>query len=98
MELGSQSWVRNEGAIYPTGLFDPREPLQLRSARSSRTDAHFPLIAAFCARYVKSAGIGTIISLALPMCAACLAVYVLLLAALWATGLPLGIGSHYLYP
>jgi aminobenzoyl-glutamate transport protein len=59
---------------------------------------YFPLIAAFCARYVRSAGIGTIISLALPMCAACLAVYLLLLAAFWGVGLPLGIGAQYLYP
>jgi aminobenzoyl-glutamate transport protein len=59
---------------------------------------YFPLIVAFCARYVKGAGIGTIISLSLPMCAACLTVYLVLLAAFWGFGVPLGIGSHFIYP
>lgn len=59
---------------------------------------YFPLAVAFCARYVRGTGIGTIISLCLPMAGALAAAYLLAFAAFWTLGLPLGIQSHFVYP
>lgn len=59
---------------------------------------YFPLAVAFCARYVRGTGIGTIISLSLPMAGALAAAYLLAFAAFLLLGLPLGIQSHYVYP
>jgi p-aminobenzoyl-glutamate transporter AbgT len=58
----------------------------------------FPLVLAFSARYVRGVGIGTIISLCLPIAGACFLVFVLLLAAFWVLGVPLGLQAPYLYP
>ncbi len=59
---------------------------------------YFPLAVAFCARYVRGAGIGTIVSLCLPVAGACMAAYLTLLAAFWLLGLPFGIQAPQLYP
>ena len=59
---------------------------------------YFPLIVVFCQRYVKSAGIGTLLALMLPFSATLLVVWTMFLLAFWALGLPLGLGASYVYP
>ncbi len=59
---------------------------------------YFPLVVAFCQRYVKSTGIGTVISLMLPYSIAFLVSWTLFLLVFWAVGLPLGIGGVFTYP
>lgn len=58
----------------------------------------FPLVIAFCARYVRGIGIGTIISLCLPIAAACFTGFGVQLAVFWLLGLPMGLQAPYLYP
>lgn len=58
---------------------------------------YFPLIVVFCQRYVKSAGIGTLISLMLPFSVTLLVVWTAFLLSFWALGIPLGIGASYEY-
>lgn len=52
---------------------------------------YFPLIVAFCRRYLGSAGIGTLAAMMLPYSVLLLTGWSLLLLAFWAFGLPLGI-------
>lgn len=59
---------------------------------------YFPLVVVFCQRYVKTTGIGTVVSLMLPYAAAFLVAWSLFLVAYWATGLPLGLQASYVYP
>ncbi|MCD9031721.1 AbgT family transporter [Luteimonas sp. Y-2-2-4F] len=59
---------------------------------------YFPLIVVFCQRYVKSAGIGTLVSLMIPYSLALSVLWTLFLLAFWALGVPLGIGASYGYP
>jgi len=59
---------------------------------------YFPLIVAFCRRYLGSAGIGTLAAMMLPYSALLLTGWSLLLLAFWALGLPLGIQAGYRYP
>jgi aminobenzoyl-glutamate transport protein len=59
---------------------------------------YFPLIVVFCQRYVKSAGIGTLIALMLPFSIALLVLWTAFLLGFWAFGIPLGIGSTFAYP
>lgn len=59
---------------------------------------YFPLFVAFAVRYVKGAGIGTLISLTLPYSVAYMIVLVVCLAVYWTLGLPLGIQASYTYP
>ncbi len=59
---------------------------------------YFPLVVAFCARYTRKTGLGTVISLTIPYGAAFLVVLILSLAIYWAAGLPLGIQATYRYP
>ncbi|HZF97048.1 MAG TPA: AbgT family transporter, partial [Pseudoxanthomonas sp.] len=58
---------------------------------------YFPLIVVFCQRYVKSAGIGTLLALMLPYSIGLLVCWTAFLLGFWALGIPLGIGSSYLY-
>lgn len=58
---------------------------------------YFPLIVVFCQRYVKSAGIGTLIALMLPYTVAFLVSWTLFLLAFWGLGIPLGVDSSYEY-
>ena len=59
---------------------------------------YFPLIVVFCQRYVKSAGIGTLLALMLPFSVTLLVLWSGFLLAFWGLGLPLGIGASYVYP
>lgn len=63
---------------------------------------YFPLVVVYCQRYVKSTGIGTLISLMLPYSVAFIVVWTAFLIAYWligaAFGLPLGLGAEYVYP
>ena len=58
----------------------------------------FPLVIAFCARYVRGIGIGTLISMCLPLAAAAMGVFALQLALFWLLGIPMGLEAPYLYP
>lgn len=59
---------------------------------------YFPLVVVYCQRYVKSAGIGTVVSIMLPYSIAILIAWTLFLLAYWGLGLPLGVQSSYVYP
>ncbi|WP_337840911.1 AbgT family transporter [Rheinheimera sp.] len=59
---------------------------------------YFPLIVVFCQKYVKSTGIGTLVALMLPYSVTFLVCWTAFLILYWSLGLPLGIGSSYLYP
>jgi aminobenzoyl-glutamate transport protein len=59
---------------------------------------HFPLVLAFCRRYVKGLGLGTLMSLVLPFGSVYLLLQMIVLLLWWATGLPLGIGARYTFP
>ncbi|MCV6613649.1 MAG: AbgT family transporter [Cellvibrionaceae bacterium] len=59
---------------------------------------YFPLVVVYCQRYVKSTGIGTLLSLMLPYSVAIIIAWTLFLIAYWSLGLPLGIQSSYIYP
>ena len=59
---------------------------------------YFPLIVVFCQRYVKSAGIGTLLALMLPYSISLLVLWTTFLLAFWGLGIPLGIGASYVYP
>ncbi len=59
---------------------------------------YFPLIVVFCQRYVKSAGIGTLLALMLPFAVTLLVVWTAFLLGFWALDLPLGLGATYTYP
>ncbi len=58
---------------------------------------YFPLVVVFCQRYVKSTGIGTMVSLMLPYSITLLILWSIWLLLYWATGLPLGLQSSYIY-
>ncbi|MCX8092365.1 MAG: AbgT family transporter [Verrucomicrobiae bacterium] len=60
--------------------------------------AYFPLIVVYAQRYVKSTGIGTLVSLMLPYSLLFLVTWTLLLLVYWALGLPLGLQAPYTYP
>ena len=59
---------------------------------------YFPLVVAFCQRWVKGTGMGTVISLMLPYSVAFLAIWSVFLGAYWAVGIPLGLQATYTYP
>ncbi|GGJ98338.1 AbgT family transporter [Luteimonas terricola] len=59
---------------------------------------YFPLIVVFCQKYVKSAGVGTLLALMLPYSISLLVVWSLFLVGFWALGIPLGVGSSYAWP
>ncbi|MCY7312560.1 MAG: AbgT family transporter [Pseudoxanthomonas sp.] len=59
---------------------------------------YFPLIVVFCQRYVKSAGIGTLLALMLPYSIALLVLWTAFLLGFWALGIPLGFDASYTYP
>ena len=58
---------------------------------------YFPLVVVFCQRYVKSAGIGTVLSMMLPYAIVFLVAWTGFLLAYWAVGLPLGLQASYGY-
>jgi aminobenzoyl-glutamate transport protein len=59
---------------------------------------YFPLVVVFCQRYVRQAGIGTVVSMMLPYSFTFLVVWTLFLLAFWGLGIPLGLQSTYTYP
>ena len=59
---------------------------------------YFPLVIAFSRRYVTTCGLGTIMSLVLPLGIMYLVLQTSLLLVWWFLDLPLGIGAAYRYP
>ncbi|UAA40124.1 AbgT family transporter [Paraneptunicella aestuarii] len=59
---------------------------------------YFPLVVVYCQRYVKSTGIGTLLSLMLPYCITIILAWTAFLLLYWGLGFPLGIQSSYIYP
>jgi aminobenzoyl-glutamate transport protein len=59
---------------------------------------YFPLIVVYCQRYLKSTGIGTVVSLMLPYYITFMVVWTVMLLIYWWLGLPLGLQSSYTYP
>lgn len=59
---------------------------------------YFPLVVVFCQRYVKSTGIGTVVSMMLPYFFIFLVLWTAYLLIYWAIGIPLGVDSTYTYP
>lgn len=59
---------------------------------------YFPLVVVFSQRYVKSTGIGTLISMMLPYTIIFLVTWTIFLLVYWWLGIPLGVGSSYVYP
>ena len=59
---------------------------------------YFPLVVAFSQRWVKSTGIGTLVSLMLPYSVTFGVCWTLFLLLYWALGIPLGIAAPYSYP
>src|SRR5690625_1960139 len=59
---------------------------------------YFPLVVVFCQRYVKSTGIGTVISMMVPYTIIFLIAWTIFLIIYWALGIPLSLEAHYVYP
>lgn len=59
---------------------------------------YFPLVVVFAQRYVKSTGIGTLISTMLPFTVVFMVFWIVFLIAYWALGIPLGLQAPYTYP
>ena len=59
---------------------------------------YFPLVVAFCQRWVKGTGIGTVTSLMLPYSVSLLVIWSGFLLLNWLLGIPLGLQSTYVYP
>ena len=59
---------------------------------------YFPLVVVFCQRYVRSTGIGTLVSIMLPYSMIFITVWTIFLLAYWQLGIPLGIDAPYTYP
>ncbi len=59
---------------------------------------YFPLVVVYCQRYVKTTGIGSLISLMLPYSLTFMIAWVGLLLTFWTCGWPLGIEGGYTYP
>jgi aminobenzoyl-glutamate transport protein len=59
---------------------------------------YFPLVVVYCRRWVKSTGIGTLVSIMLPYCLVLLVSWTAFLLLYWALGIPLGIQAPYRYP
>ncbi len=59
---------------------------------------YFPLVVAFCQRWVKGTGIGTVTSMMLPYSLSLLVLWTVFLMVYWMLGIPLGLQSTYTYP
>jgi aminobenzoyl-glutamate transport protein len=59
---------------------------------------YFPLVVVFCQKYVKKAGIGTLISIMLPYSLVFITCWTLFLIVYWLIGIPLGLQAGYVYP
>ena len=58
---------------------------------------YFPLVVVFCQRYVKSTGIGTLVSLMLPFSIIFLTSWTVFLLIYWQLGIPLGLDAPYTF-
>ncbi|MFQ2093661.1 AbgT family transporter [Aeromonas taiwanensis] len=58
----------------------------------------FPLVVVYCQQYVKSTGIGTLVSMMLPYSLAFLVSWTIFLLVYWGLGFPLGLQAPYVYP
>ena len=58
---------------------------------------YFPLVVAFCQRYVRGTGIGTLISVMLPYTVTFFVAWTAFLLVYWMLGLPLGLQAGYTY-
>jgi aminobenzoyl-glutamate transport protein len=59
---------------------------------------YFPLVVVFAQRYVKSTGIGTLVSMMLPYSVAFFLAWSVFLLLYWFIGIPLGLQAPYVYP
>ena len=59
---------------------------------------YFPLIVAYCQRWVKDTGIGTVAAMMLPFSIAFLVLWSFFLVLYWLLGIPLGLAATYTYP
>jgi aminobenzoyl-glutamate transport protein len=59
---------------------------------------YFPLVVVFSQRYVKSTGIGTLVSMMLPYSVTFLIAWTLFLLGYWLLGIPLGLQAPYGFP
>jgi aminobenzoyl-glutamate transport protein len=59
---------------------------------------YFPLVVVYAQRYVKSTGIGTLVSLLLPYSVGFLVTWTVFLIGYWLLGIPLGLQAPYTYP
>ena len=58
---------------------------------------YFPLVVVFCQKYVKSTGIGTLVSVMIPFSVALLILWTIFLVSFWVLGIPLGLQASYVY-
>ncbi len=58
---------------------------------------YFPLVVVFCQRYVKSTGIGTVVSMMLPYSITFIISWTVFLIMFWMLGIPLGLQAPYTY-
>ncbi len=58
---------------------------------------YFPLVVVYCQKYVKSTGIGTLVSMMIPYSIAFMILWTLFLLLYWKLGIPLGLQSTYEY-
>ncbi len=59
---------------------------------------YFPLVVVFCQKYVKSTGIGTLVSIMLPYSIVFILLWTVFLVIFWLLGIPLGLQAGYVYP
>ena len=59
---------------------------------------YFPLVVAYCQRWVKDTGIGTVTALMLPYSVVLLLTWSLFLVIYWGLNIPLGLAATYTYP
>ncbi len=59
---------------------------------------YFPLVVVFCKRYVKSTGIGTVVSIMLPYSVSLIVTWTAFLVIYWLLGIPLGLQASFVYP
>lgn len=59
---------------------------------------YFPLVVAYCQRWVKDTGIGTVTALMLPYSIVLLLTWSLFLVIYWGLNIPLGLAATYTYP
>jgi aminobenzoyl-glutamate transport protein len=58
---------------------------------------YFPLVVVFSQKYVKSTGIGTLVSMMLPYSVVFLVLWTIFLLVFWQIGIPLGLDAPYVF-